>query len=116
MKLLLDESVPRQLGALFPSQFEMRTVQRMGWAGRKNGDLLRLAAQHGFDAFITADQGIEHQQNLENLSIPVVVMIAFRTRLQELQPLVPQVVDVVIGNLQKRIYRVTKQDHTERSP
>ena len=67
MKLLFDESVPRPLGAHFPPSFEIRTVQRMGWSGRSNGDLLRLAASHGFDGFVTADRGIEYQQNLENL-------------------------------------------------
>ena len=44
MKLLLDESIPRGLGACFPISFEILTVPRMGWAGRSNGDLLRLAA------------------------------------------------------------------------
>ena len=108
MKLLLDESVPRQLNAFFPNTFEVRTVQRMGWAGSKNGDLLRLAAAHGFDAFITADQGIEYQQNFDNRPLPVIVMIASRTRVQELQSLLPRVVDVVTGNLQRRIYRINE--------
>lgn len=67
MKLLLDESVPRQLGRCFPETFEVRTVQQMGWAGRKNGDVLKRAATHGFDAFITADQGVEYQQNPNTL-------------------------------------------------
>ena len=75
MKLLLDESLPRQLADHFPDEFEINTVQRMGWAGSKNGDLLRLAASHGFDALITADQGIEHQQNIDRLPVPVVVMM-----------------------------------------
>ena len=108
MKLLFDESVPRQLGVYFPDRIEVQTAQQMGWAGSKNGDLLRLAASHGFDALITADQGIEYQQNLESLPIPVVVMIASRTRIQELQSLVPRVVDIVTGNMQKRVYRVTE--------
>ena len=71
MKLLFDESVPRPFGAYFPPSFEIRTVQRMGWSGRSNGDLLRLAASHEFDGFVTADRGIEYQQNLENRKHPV---------------------------------------------
>ena len=39
MKLLFDESVPRQLGVYFPDRIEVQTAQRMGWAGSKNGDL-----------------------------------------------------------------------------
>ena len=50
MKLLLDEQVPRQLAALFPDEFEVRTVQQMGWAGTKNGQLLQLASEHQFVA------------------------------------------------------------------
>lgn len=106
MKLLLDESIPRQIKTFFPESFELQTVQQMGWAGSKNGALLQQAAMHGFDAFVTADQGIEHQQNLEQLPIPVIIMVAPRTRLQELQALVPRVIDIVSGNLEKLVYRV----------
>ena len=46
MKLLFDESMPRPLEAYFPRSFEILTVQRMGWTGRSNGDLPRLAVAH----------------------------------------------------------------------
>ncbi len=52
----------------------------MGWAGPDNGALLRLAGANGFDAFITADQRIEHQQNPDFLPLPVLILIAHRTR------------------------------------
>ena len=106
MKLLLDESVPRRLALSFPESFTLHTVQEMGWAGTGNGLLLSLAASQGFDAFITVDRGIEHQQNANELPIPVVIMLAARNRLAELQPLVPRVMDVLSGDLQRRIYRV----------
>jgi len=106
MKLLLDESVPRRLAASFPASFTMRTVQEMGWAGAGNGRLLALAADEGFDAMITVDRGIEHQQNLEALPVPVVVMLAARNRLAELLPLVPPVLHVLSGELRKCVYRV----------
>ena len=63
MKLLLDESVPRRLAQSFPESFTLRTVQYMGWAGTANGLLLSLAAAEGFDALVTVDRGIEHQQS-----------------------------------------------------
>ena len=106
MKVLLDESTPRRLASSFPGSFEIRTVQQMGWAGRGNGELLRLAADHGFHSIITVDQGFEYQQNIAQLPIPVVIMIARRTRLQELRPLVARVVAVLSGDLDRRIYRV----------
>ena len=107
MKLLLDESVPKRLGSFFPGEFEIHTVQQMGWTGSSNGDLLRIASAHGFDALVTVDRGIEHQQNQAYLTIPVIVMIAHQNRLSELRPLVPKVITVVSGNLQKRIYLVS---------
>ena len=108
MKLLFDESMPRPLGAYFPTSIEILTVQGMGWAGRSNGDLLRLAVVHEFDAFVTADRGIEYQQNLDALPLPVIVLVASRTRVQELQPLVARVVGLVSGDLQRRVYTLSE--------
>lgn len=106
MKLLLDESAPRRLASFFPERFEVRTVQQMGWAGSKNGELLLLAAASGFDALVTVDRGFEHEQNPDSLSVPVVIVNAARSRLQELRPLVPDIVRVLSGDLQRRVYRV----------
>ena len=106
MKLLLDESVPRRLAVFFPESCIVRTVRQMGWAGTGNGRLLFLAAAEGFDVLVTVDRGIEHQQNVGTLPVAVVVMLAPRNRLRELQPLVPGVVSVLSGDLQKRIYHV----------
>ena len=104
--MLLDESVPRRLGAAFPKSFEVHTVQQMGWAGYLNGRLLRLAADHGFGTLVTVDRGFEYEQNLQELPIPVVIMIAGRTRLRELRPLVPSVVAILVEDPERRIHRV----------
>ena len=68
------------------------TFQRedMGWAGIKNGALLRLADGQ-FDALLTVDQGIEYQQNLSGLTISVVVMAAAGNDVDDLRPLLPAV-------------------------
>ena len=89
MKLLLDESIPRKLTSYFPSKIEVLTVPQMDWAGTKNGKLLALAAEAGFTALITADRGIEYQHNPDTLPIFVVVLRGYRTRLEDLRPLVP---------------------------
>lgn len=106
MRVLLDESTPRRLASSFPDSFEIRTVQQMGWAGCGNGELLRRAVDHGFDALVTVDQGFEYQQNVAELPIPVVIMIAGRTRLQELRPLVAEVIAVLSSSPKRRIHRV----------
>ncbi len=86
MRLLLDESVPRRLAASFPDRFKVQTVPQMGWAGTGNGALLLLAANRGFDALITVDRGIAHEQNPSSLPIPVVVILAARGRGLRLSP------------------------------
>ena len=106
MNVLLDESIPKRLASSFPDSFQTRTVQQMGWAGRGNGELLRLAVENGFAALVTVDQGFAYQQNLRELPIPVIIMTAGRTRFQELQPLMTEVTAVLSGDLKRRIYGV----------
>jgi hypothetical protein len=74
VRVLLDESLPRPLARLLP-EHKVRTVAAMGWTGIRNSELLQLAAGE-FDAFLTADQNLEHQQNLSALPIAVVVLVA----------------------------------------
>ena len=60
----------------------------MGWAGKQNGELLQLAAAD-FDALLTADRNLEHQQNVGALPIAVVVLVAPTNRIESLGPLLP---------------------------
>ena len=76
-------------------------------AGRRVPALLRLAADRGFDALVTVDRGIAHEQNLNDLPVAVVIMLAVRNRLDELRPLVPKGVDVLSGSLRRRVYHVS---------
>jgi len=94
-KLLLDESIPIRLARHFPTSFEVATVHEMGWLGTKNGDLLRLAGEEGFEVLVTADQGIEHQQNQTALPCAVVVVRSYRTTLEHLIPLIPKIVALI---------------------
>ncbi len=106
MKLLLDESIPRKLSDYFPDQFEVFTVPQLGWAGTKNGELLKLAADHNFRALITADKGIEYQQNIATLPVTIVILIAHRTRAADLAPLVPRALEVLQQTNDIGVYRV----------
>ena len=79
----------------------------MGWAGTGNGALLRLAADSGFDGLLTVDRGFAHQQNQDDLPLPVVIMLAASNRPDDLQPLVPKAIDVLSGALQRRVYHIS---------
>jgi hypothetical protein len=87
MKILLDECPPRKLKREFTGH-EVRTVPEMGWAGVKNGELMKRAEVE-FDLFVTIDGNLEHQQNLRNRALAVVVLCAPNNTFNALSPLVP---------------------------
>jgi predicted nuclease of predicted toxin-antitoxin system len=89
MKVLLDECLPRRLKHEL-SGHAVSTVPEMGWAGTKNGALLRLA-EATFDVFVTADQNVAYQQNLRSVVLGIVVLVAANSRLETLRPLMPKV-------------------------
>ena len=72
MKILLDESVPHIVQTRL-SHLDIRTVQDMGWAGIKNGELLRRAETE-FNVFVTADQQLPYQQNLSGQTLAIIVL------------------------------------------
>ncbi len=104
MRLLLDESLPWRLTRLIEGH-EVESVQRAGWAGKKNGELLKLAASR-FDAFITADQNIQYQQNLSALPLTVFVLAARSTAFADLAPLIPELLRLLSSHQAKTLIRV----------
>lgn len=78
MKLLLDECVTRLLGRDLVGH-DVYTVDGAGFKGLKNGVLLRRAASDGFEALITVDQNLAHQQNIKSSGVAVVILVAKRT-------------------------------------
>lgn len=87
MRVLLDEQLPRHLARELRGH-DVTTVQQKGWAGLKNGDLLRSAADAGFEVFVTADSNLEFQQNLSQARLGVILLIAPSNALEDLLPLV----------------------------
>jgi hypothetical protein len=63
----------------------------MGWAGKKNGELLAVMSGDGFDVLLTVDQNLRHQQRLTATRVAVIVLVAASNRLSDLMPLVPSV-------------------------
>ena len=61
----------------------------IGWAGIENGELLRKAVEAGFDALITMDSSMVHQQKIERYAIAVVALRAASNRLADTRPLMP---------------------------
>ena len=105
MRILLDESVPARLGALLVGHRSI-SVQKRGWAGIENGRLLTLAASE-FDVLLTADQGIEFQQNLDRLPIAILIVLARSNRINELAPLVDSILDPLAGMSPGTLHKVS---------
>jgi len=97
MRVLLDECVPRPLRRQMTGH-DVRTIREMGWAGKKNGELLALMTTDGFEALLTVDQNLRYQQNLAAANVAVIVLVAFSNRLPDLVPLMPSV-QVALGSI-----------------
>jgi hypothetical protein len=98
MRILLDECVPRPLRRELPDH-EVRTVVEMGWAGKRNGELVQLLTAEHFAVFLTTDQNLQYQQNFRGLQMAVVVLVAPTNRLPDLLPLMPTV-RTMLGTLE----------------
>jgi hypothetical protein len=109
-RVLLDENLPRLLKREM-SGFEVRTVAEMGWAGIKNGKLLRLAEAE-FDVFVTADQNLSYQQPVTTFQLGLAVLKARTTKLEDLLPLVPALREALNGLKAGQVRQVGPAERT----
>ena len=77
MLILFDNDVPRGLARALTDHMVTEARER-GWATLKNGALLSVAEEAGFDVLVTADKNIRYQQNLEGRKIAIVVLTQLR--------------------------------------
>ena len=94
MKILLDENLPHELRHEIAGH-DVFTVKYMGWSGMKNGLLLAQAAAAGFDLMITMDSGVQYQQNPAILRLSIVVLEAPSNVMEDLRPLISQLLEVL---------------------
>jgi hypothetical protein len=73
MKVLLDENLAHRLRKNLGAH-EVFTVSFRGWAGLKNGELLRTAEENGIEVFLTGDKTLFHEQNLTQRNLGVVAL------------------------------------------
>ena len=72
MKVLFDHGTPAPLRHVL-SEHAVSTAHEMAWTELDNGALLEAAETH-FDALITTDQNLRHQQNLPGLRLAILVL------------------------------------------
>jgi hypothetical protein len=71
--VLLDQNAPRGLRKLLTGH-DVKSAYQMGWDTLQNGELIAVAEAARFDVLVTADQNIEHQQNLTDRKLAIVVL------------------------------------------
>jgi len=106
MKLLLDENLPHRLRPLLVGH-DVFTVAYMNWKGIENGELLKLAAEHGFDALLTKDNGMPYEQNTGALPCAIVVLEASSNALSDILPLVPQILSLFSRKIPRGVLRIS---------
>ena len=94
MRVLLDECLPKRLKRELVGH-DVKTAPEMGWASKRNGELLALAGGR-FDVFLTADRNLSYQQDLSSFDIAVLVLVARSNRLDDLRPLVPKILEALL--------------------
>jgi predicted nuclease of predicted toxin-antitoxin system len=92
MNLLLDENLPKRLKADFPNH-EIFTIREQGWNGIRNGELMKLLIENNFDALLTFDKNLQHQQNFTKYPVTVFVLSAFSNTYPILTKLSPKIQD-----------------------
>ena len=107
MKILLDESLPRKLKVEFRNTHEVFTVRDMGWLGQKNGALIKLMIEAGFEAFVTADRNLPYQQNLLNVPVTFFIFRGINNRRETYQSLIPKLLHHLTQNATHRIIEIS---------
>ncbi|HEX8071789.1 MAG TPA: hypothetical protein VF546_17710 [Pyrinomonadaceae bacterium] len=93
MKILFDQGTPVPLRTHLPNHV-VETAYEKGWSNLRNGDLLTQAEAKGFEALVTTDQNLRHQQNLSGRRIGVVVLLTTSwPRIEKNTALVIQAID-----------------------
>ncbi len=98
MVLLLDENLPKKLKNDFPGH-QVFTIKELGWNGLKNGILLGKMLENNFNALLTYDKNLQHQQNFKIFPITIFVISARINTYPELTKLSPLIREILLGPL-----------------
>ena len=111
MRILLDECLPRKLKRELKG-YEVFTVPEVGWAGMKNGALLKLAETQ-FDIFLTIDSNMEFQQNISEFNLAIVALVAKSNDIETLRPLMPSVIASIPKAEKGKVLHIDHQNDSE---
>ena len=93
-QVLFDECVPRNLLRELPNLAASHAITE-GWAGHRNGMLMRAMLAAGFHTLVTVDRNLSFQQNVAASGLAVIVLHAKSNRVPDLVPLIPALLTVL---------------------
>ena len=73
MRILFDQATPAPI-RLYVDGHIVRTAFQQGWSKLRNGELLTVAEEAGFDLFLTTDRNLRYQKNLAARNIAIMVL------------------------------------------
>lgn len=110
MRVLVDENIPVDVAGPL-SGHEVATVAGLNWKGIANGELLaRMSGR--FDALITMDRNLPHQQKLAVQPFGTILIEAPSSRMVHLRPLLPAVLEALIGIKPGEVRRLNSREHS----
>ena len=96
MRVLFDQGTPVPLRDALRGH-TVETAYERGWSALKNGELIAVAEQAGFEEIETTDKNLKYQQNLANRNLAIVVL--HTTSWPKIQLLLVQVVAAIDGSV-----------------
>ncbi|MBI1333279.1 MAG: DUF5615 family PIN-like protein [Armatimonadetes bacterium] len=113
MRILLDENLDKDLVAHLPGH-EVLHVTHLGWNGIINGKLLKLASENGFQAFVTVDKNLQHQQNVATHPFAFLILDIHPNILENEINCVPAILEILLSCSPGRVY-VIEGPHPKRN-
>ena len=76
MRVLFDHNLPHKLRTSLDTlaKHEFFHCFYMGWGDLKNGELLRIAEESGFEVLVTGDQSLPNEQNLTGRHLAIMAL------------------------------------------
>jgi hypothetical protein len=92
MRIVFDQATPVPI-RLYLEGHTVRTAAQQGWDKLRNGELLTVAEEAGFDLLLTTDKNMRYQQNLAGRRIAIVVL--GQQQWPQLRPHIHRVIEAV---------------------
>jgi hypothetical protein len=92
MRIIFDQATPVPIRPYLEGH-TVRTAAEQGWDKLRNGDLLTVAEEAGFDILVTTDKNMRYQQNFGGRKIAVVVL--GQQQWPHLRPHIQRVIEAV---------------------